>query len=161
MSPNSLVGAIQESPADDHRCQPEEPAPNHHCHCEERSDVAIRSLSAPSGGGRCAAPQGMRIATGLRPRNDAVFFWPVLHKKWARCFWQRAHNISIRPARDTSTREADFTLRSNISPRKRFHPPQADFTENSGTGFSQIPASFISSGTLASQPRAMMCRPWQ
>ena len=25
----------------------------------------------------------------------------------------------------------------------------------------QMPASFISSGTLASQPRAMMCRPWQ
>ena len=41
-----------------------------HCHCEERSDVAIRSLSDPSGAGRCFAPQGMRIATPLRARND-------------------------------------------------------------------------------------------
>ena len=27
--------------------------------------------------------------------------------------------------------------------------------------YSQIPANFSSSGTLASQPSAMMCRPWQ
>ena len=40
----------------------EGPSSDKHCHCEERSDVAIRSLSAPRGGGRCKAPQGMRIA---------------------------------------------------------------------------------------------------
>ena len=32
--------------------------------------MAIRSLSDPSGAGRCFAPQGMRIATPLRARND-------------------------------------------------------------------------------------------
>ena len=37
------------------------------CHCEERSDVAIRSLSGPSGTGRCFAPQGMRIAPQAFP----------------------------------------------------------------------------------------------
>ena len=34
--------------------------------------MAIRSPSAPVGGGQCFALLGMRIATGLRPRNDAI-----------------------------------------------------------------------------------------
>ena len=33
------------------------------CHCEERSDVAIRSLSVPLWDGRWFAAQGTRIAT--------------------------------------------------------------------------------------------------
>ena len=50
---------------------------------------------------------------------------------------------------------AIFHCASNFTRR------QADLIKNAETAFSQIPASFISSGTLASQPRAMMCRPWQ
>ena len=45
------------------KCQTEGPAIKLPCHCEERSDVAIRSLSDPFGVGRCKAPLRMRIAT--------------------------------------------------------------------------------------------------
>ncbi len=51
------------------------------CHCEERSDVAIRSLSDPEGVGRCFAPQGMRIATS----GFALLAMTVVDGGWSLC----------------------------------------------------------------------------
>ena len=43
---------------------------NHHVIARGHSPRGNPHLSGPSGTGRCFAPQGLRIATGLRPRND-------------------------------------------------------------------------------------------
>ena len=43
------------------------------CHCEERSDVAIRSLPAPSRKRLMQRIRGDTDCHGLRPRNDVVW----------------------------------------------------------------------------------------
>ena len=72
-----------EACVDDHDPKTEGPGIDYLCHCEERSDVAIRSLPVPVGDRAMLRIAGdAECHGGLCPRNDTVTFgWSIFNRQ--------------------------------------------------------------------------------